>query len=148
MCACGLQCCRCERCQRCLSTFNTTASATATAASVRAACIAAGRPSADCDRVEKAIAGSYKGNLAQRLGGICRVLGECDAGLATNATCVLSAGGNDGMLSECTLEGVNFGSAVDGIFTTGGPADSCKNAATWATFNSACTADGSLVVVG
>lgn len=122
-CAYGFICCRCERCQRCLSNFSTTASAAATAATVRSACITAGRASADCDRVEKAIASSYKGNLAQRLGGICRVLGECDAGLVTNTTCVLSAGGKGGVLSECTLEGVSTGAAVDGIFTTGGAAD-------------------------
>jgi hypothetical protein len=47
------------------------------------------------------------------------VLGECDAGLGTNATCMLSSGDKTGVLSECTLEGVSSGATVNGISSTG-----------------------------
>jgi len=117
---------RCAACQRCLDDFkqsaanSLTASASATpaqlASSFRAACTLKERPSAACDRAEKAITGSYKGNMARRVGGICRVLGECDAGLATNASCVLTSGAFNGTLSECLLEGTSAGAPVEGIW--------------------------------
>jgi hypothetical protein len=68
--------------------------------------------------LEKSVSGSYKGNLARRAGAICRVLGECDAGLATNATCALTAAGKNSTLSECTVEGISSGAAVAGISAT------------------------------
>lgn len=117
---------RCAACQRCLDDFKQSAansviaSASSTpaqlASSFRAACILKERPSAACDRAEKAITGSFKGNMARRVGGICRVLGECDTGLATNASCVLTNGAFNGTLSECLLEGTSAGAAVDGIW--------------------------------
>lgn len=121
---------RCETCQRCISTFSNytatevtpTATATELATRFRAFCIspAVGRPSAACDRVEKAIGSSYKGNMGRRLGAICRVLGECDAGLATNATCQLSSNSKAGTLSDCSVQGVSTGDAVDGITSSTG----------------------------
>lgn len=126
--------CRCETCQRCLSNFSTfvsgqvssTATAEQLAAAFRAQCVASTRPSADCDRVEKAIAGSFKGNLARRVGAICRVLGECDAGLASNASCVLSVGSKSGSLSECRVDGVSSGEDVVGIWSGAGEHEGWK----------------------
>jgi hypothetical protein len=123
MCGCAAVC-RCQTCQRCLDDFNdtrpaSTNSAEAVATAFRAACIAKGRASADCDRVDRAIRSSLRGNLGRRLGGVCRLLGECDAALANNNTCVLTVSGRNGTLSECLREGVSTGTAVAGI-TTGG----------------------------
>jgi hypothetical protein len=116
--------CRCQTCQRCLENFNDTRpaaadSSDAVATAFRVACITKGRASADCDRVDKAIRSSLRGNLGRRLGGVCRLLGECDAVLANNNTCVLTVSGRNGTLSECLQEGVSAGTAVAGI-TTGG----------------------------
>jgi hypothetical protein len=119
--------CRCGACQRCLDDFKQAISdiqaapATTTPAQLgslfRSACISKERPSAACDRAEKAISGSYKGNLARRVGGICRVLGECDAGLVGNSTCVLTAAGRqNGTLSDCLVDGVGSGPVIDGIW--------------------------------
>jgi hypothetical protein len=111
--------CRCETCQRCLDNFTATASMDGTtevlATTFRTACVDKGRPSANCDRAEKAIRASFNGNLGRRVGAICRVLGECDAGLATNATCVLTGDGKSGQLSECLRGGVSNGTAIPGI---------------------------------
>ena len=118
---CAATACRCETCQRCLDSFNDTlsvapsTSAELIATAFRAACVNKGRASAGCDKVDKAVRGSYKGNLGRRVGGICRLLGECDAALTTNATCVLTSAGKSGQLSECTQEGVSAGEAVAGI---------------------------------
>jgi hypothetical protein len=118
---CGGTACRCETCQRCLETFNDTlsvapiTSSDSIADAFRAACVDRGRPSAGCDKVDKAIRSSYKGNLGRRLGSICRLLGECDAALATNATCVLTSAGKSGQLSECTREGASTGEVLTGI---------------------------------
>jgi hypothetical protein len=96
----------------------------------RSACISKERPSAACDRAEKAISGSYKGNLARRVGGICRVLGECDVELAGNSTCVLTAAGRqNGTLSECLVDGVVGGPAIDGIWAGTGEHHWMRNSA-------------------
>jgi hypothetical protein len=131
-CADGCYCvCRCQTCQRCLDNFTDTRPAAAdspdaVATAFRATCITKGRASADCDRVDKAIRSSLKGNLGRRLGGVCRLLGECDAVLANNNTCELTVSGRSGTLSECLQEGVSTGTAVAGI-TTGGclPGQQC-----------------------
>ena len=44
------------------------------------------------------------------------MLGECDAGLAANATCSLAVDGKSGQLSECLKEGVSNGTALVGIW--------------------------------
>lgn len=46
---------------------------------------------------------------------MCRLLGECDVALATNSSCMLTAAGRSGELSECSKEGVSNGTAVAGI---------------------------------
>jgi hypothetical protein len=65
--------------------------------------------------VDTAIRASFKGNLGRRVGSICRVMGECDAALATNTSCVLASDGKTGQLSECLKEGVSSGTPVAGI---------------------------------
>lgn len=71
-----------------------------------------------CDKVDKAAA-LGKGNFAHRPGAICRVLGECDASLAADLTCSLTVASKSGKLSECTVEGVDTGSNVEGISSSG-----------------------------
>lgn len=95
--------------------MGTADTANSIATSFRSACIAKGRPSAGCDKVDSAIRASLRGNLGKRVGSICRVLGECDAALATNTSCVLTADGKTAQLSECLREGVTSGTAVAGI---------------------------------
>lgn len=102
-----------------MDNFNATASTEGTtetlATTFRTACVDKGRPSAACDRAEKAIRANFNGNLGRRVGAICRVLGECDAGLATNATCVLTGDGKSGQLSECLRGGTTNGTDIPGI---------------------------------
>lgn len=144
--------CRCGACQRCLDGFKQVASDIQAAPAAtptqlgslfRSACIAKDRPSAACDRAEKAISGSYKGNLARRMGGICRVLGECDAGLVGNSTCVLTATGRqNGTLSECLVDGVSTGSAIDGIWAGTGEHQLTHNSAV---LGARCSASSSML---
>lgn len=81
----------------------------------RTACVDKGRASAACDKAEKAIRASLNGNLGRRVGAVCRLLGECDAGLSTNASCVLTGDGKSGQLSECLKGGVSNGTDIAGI---------------------------------
>jgi hypothetical protein len=107
----------------------------ASAFSTYCAAPARGRAAAACSRVERAIAASYKGNLGRRVGGLCRMLGECDAQLANNQSCVLQSRDKSGALSECLVDGVSSGSPVAGIASSGAYFQQCCQAvvlpATW-----------------